>query len=338
MLHPRNFIYIQCEDSHLHFNNRNVDEKKDGLKLNSWLTHQMSSTRRSRLKGIKLDHTIKNGAPVRNICVTQRYMIANGNYSLRIYGVKNKQLVKNIPGDIDVPLYVSSDERIVISDSTYMTKVMVWDIEQGQLKRSIHDPDFVQGVCLTKDNKFMVSCSSDRSVKVWQIGPDGKFTLLHTLKGHTHVVNCICLTSDDKFVISAGRDKTIKVWDLHSGELVNSWRAHSKKIYSLAMSQKNDFVISGSADKTIKVWKFPDGHHISTMTGHTDGVSSLCVNQNDSFMVSGSIDNTVRIWDFQRFELIKTLEGHTKEVSSVYVTENEEIVSGSFDGTIKIWK
>ncbi|CAD5982649.1 putative WD repeat-containing protein alr2800 [Planktothrix tepida] len=55
--------------------------------------------------------------------------------------------------------------------------------------------------------------------------------------------------------------------------------------------------------------------------------------------MSGSEDQTIKLWEIETGEEICTLTGHTGIVYSVAISpDNQTIVSGSQDGTIKIWR
>ena len=55
--------------------------------------------------------------------------------------------------------------------------------------------------------------------------------------------------------------------------------------------------------------------------------------------MTGGHDKTVRIWDARTGELLLTLSGHDGWVTTVaFSKDGRRIVSGSFDGTIKVWQ
>ncbi|EGC39617.1 hypothetical protein DICPUDRAFT_26566 [Dictyostelium purpureum] len=104
-------------------------------------------------------------------------------------------------------------------------------------------------------------------------------------------------------------------------------------------------IVSGSYDLGVRVWD-SEGNLISTGTGHLAGVK--CVswindkdNSNLSF-VSASLDKTLRVWNFNKeqseIKALAVLKEHTGSVESVDVSPDQtRIVSGSMDGTIKLW-
>ncbi len=55
-------------------------------------------------------------------------------------------------------------------------------------------------------------------------------------------------------------------------------------------------------------------------------------------IASGSWDKTIKISDIDTGNLLDTLNGHMGVVYSLVALENDQIASGSIDGTVKIWQ
>ncbi|OMH82754.1 F-box/WD repeat-containing protein pof1 [Zancudomyces culisetae] len=62
----------------------------------------------------------------------------------------------------------------------------------------------------------------------------------------------------------------------------------------------------------------------------------VCVQGNETYMASACTDNTIRINDVKTGDHVQTLVGHTDAITSLYL-DDCKLVSGSLDGTIKIW-
>ncbi len=52
--------------------------------------------------------------------------------------------------------------------------------------------------------------------------------------------------------------------------------------------------------------------------------------------MSGSSDNTIRLWDIESGSCLRVLEGHEELVRCIRF-DNKRIVSGAYDGKIKVW-
>ncbi len=74
-------------------------------------------------------------------------------------------------------------------------------------------------MAVTSDGQFAVSVSSDKTLKIWDLGRNCE---IHTLKGHTGKVCDVAITPDGKYIFSASADHTVKMWSLESGEEVRT--------------------------------------------------------------------------------------------------------------------
>ncbi|EAR99792.1 phospholipase a2 activating protein, putative (macronuclear) [Tetrahymena thermophila SB210] len=100
----------------------------------------------------------------------------------------------------------------------------------------------------------------------------------------------------------------------------------------------NNVLISGSTDKTVKIYSFIDNKYemISDVNFFDDYVYSVKVNlKGDGFFV-GSKDTHIYVLDITGSPST-TLSGHTGPVCSFSQIDNDTLVSGSWDGTARIW-
>ncbi len=75
----------------------------------------------------------------------------------------------------------------------------------------------MNSITISSDNKFIVSGSEDKTIRVWDRESG---TQIQELKGHNFSVNSVAISSDNKFIVSGSDDKTIRVWERESGTLI----------------------------------------------------------------------------------------------------------------------
>ncbi|XP_076448455.1 uncharacterized protein LOC143285119 [Babylonia areolata] len=192
-----------------------------------------------------------------------------------------------------------------------------------------------QGIsCVQFDDNRIVSGSSDKTIKVWNIRTNAKWSV-QTLVGHSGTVRCLHLEGNR--LVSGSSDRTIKVWDLSTQD---SWSSIACKVTMIGhrdtvrcLQVDDDKVISGSYDMTLKVWDLRSGHCRKTLAGHQAAV--LCVHFNDTKIVSGSADKTIKLWNYEG-QCMRTLTGHQDAVTCLQF-DSTRIVSGSLDCNLKFW-
>ncbi|XP_055881423.1 uncharacterized protein LOC106061750 [Biomphalaria glabrata] len=193
----------------------------------------------------------------------------------------------------------------------------------------------LQGIsCVQFDDSRIVSGSSDKTIKVWNMRTNAPWSV-QTLMGHHGTVRCLHLEGNR--LVSGSCDKTIKVWDLSTQE---SWSSIACKVTMTGhndtvrcLQADDDKVISGSYDKTLKIWDLKSGQLRTTLRGHQASV--LCVHFSESKIVSGSADKTINVWSHDG-RCMMTLRGHQDAVTCL-MFDSTRIVSGSLDRNLKFW-
>ncbi|KIM27014.1 hypothetical protein M408DRAFT_176560 [Serendipita vermifera MAFF 305830] len=201
--------------------------------------------------------------------------------------------------------------------------------------------DSVNGIAYSSDGLTVVSCSDDKTVRIWDAAtgaPVGE-----PLKGHTSYVESVTYSPDGRKIISGSSDKTIRIWDASTGAPIGEpLRGHRGRVVSLACSPDSRYIISGSHDHTIRMWDAETGTPIGDpLKGHTGDVESVACSPNGRNIVSGDRDGTIRIWDLATGSQIgEPLEGHTGwgwVANVAYSPDGHIIISRSSDNTMRTW-
>ncbi|MGK3963275.1 TIR domain-containing protein [Sorangium sp. So ce118] len=194
---------------------------------------------------------------------------------------------------------------------------------------------WVTSCALSPDGQRIVSASSDRTLKVWDLATG---RLLSNLEGHSAWVTACALSPDGQRIVSASSDRTLKVWDLATGRLLSTLEGHSAWVTTCALSPDGQRVVSASFDTTLKVWDLATGRLLSTLEGHSFGVTACAISPDGQSIVSASFDTTLKVWDLATGRLLSTLEGHSAWITACAISpDGQRIVSASGDRTLKVW-
>jgi WD40 repeat protein len=112
----------------------------------------------------------------------------------------------------------------------------------------------------------------------------------------------------------------------------------------VAFSPDGSRIAASSADKSVKILDLATGRELFKLRGHTEVVRNLAFSPDGGRLASASgrwdsrEPGQLKIWNLANGNLLLDLTGHTAEVNSVaFGPDGRILVSGSLDGTIKLW-
>uniref|UniRef100_A0A674BBK9 Bromodomain and WD repeat domain containing 1 n=1 Tax=Salmo trutta TaxID=8032 RepID=A0A674BBK9_SALTR len=192
--------------------------------------------------------------------------------------------------------------------------------------------------------------SDDCLVKIWS-SFDGR--LHSTLRGHSAEISDLAVSFENTLMAAGSCDKTIRVWCLRTCAPMAVLQGHSGSITSLQFSPfakgSKRYLVSTGTDATICFWQwdvnninFSDRPQKFTERPRP-GVQMVCssFSPGGMFLATGSTDDVIRIYYLGggNPEKISELHEHTDKVDSIqFCHSGERFVSGSRDGTARIWR
>ncbi|OGE52026.1 hypothetical protein PENARI_c011G08746 [Penicillium arizonense] len=209
----------------------------------------------------------------------------------------------------------SPEEDVIISGSSDKT-VIVWKFSTGEKIHQITKAHADSVLNLKFDRRFLVTCSKDRTVKVWnrrELLPNDKdYPRICRGGGATYPSHIIDLTDIAPNMLEAGiANGQIKALQPYS--LLMTVEGHGAAVN--AMQIHGDEIVTASGDRLIKVWSIRNGACLKTLMGHEKGIA--CVEFDSRRIISGSNDNTVRIYDHVSGAEVACLRGHSNLVRTL---------------------
>jgi WD40 repeat protein len=121
-----------------------------------------------------------------------------------------------------------------------------------------HD-SVVYSLDVSQDSKYLLSGSSDRTLRVWHI-QSGKE--VRRFQEDSKGIHCVTFSPDGKYILSGSGDGALRLRDFQSGRIIKALRGHSDSVLCARFSPDGNYIISGSWDKTYRLWDVASGVEI----------------------------------------------------------------------------
>jgi WD40 repeat protein len=129
------------------------------------------------------------------------------------------------------------------------------------------------------DESHIVSGSSDRTVRVWDLNTGIQ---VHTLSGHLEAVYSVVYSLDGVHIASASEDQTVRIWDSFSGEQIHHF-IESTCPTSISFSPDGIHLTTRYEDDSVSLRHVLSGRELCTLPSFPS-VEFLATQQGDSFL------------------------------------------------------
>jgi WD40 repeat protein len=168
---------------------------------------------------------------------------------------------------------------------------------------------------------------------------------VRTLGAHDRAIRGLVFSPKGQHLASVSADGTVKLWDAtRLGEKQEARRtihARAPQItFNMAFSPDGRRLVAGGEKNTVKIWDVETGGELQTLTGHSGDVwaAAFSPDPDGRWVASAGEDSSVKVWESDTGIFVRNFRGHIGLVTSVaFSPDGRLLVSGSRDGTVKVW-
>eukprot|EP01134_Creolimax_fragrantissima_P008423 CFRG8423T1 len=190
------------------------------------------------------------------------------------------------------------------------------------LRSSNSHTDWVNDMFLTEDGCTVVTCSSDKTVRVIDTE---RMLSEASLTAHTDYVKCLAYSATANRFASAGLDGSVHLWNLDTissaSKSTTMPSQYEASIYALDIDESSNHVASGGTDRVVKLWDTRSQQRTCLLKGHGDNIKVIKM-LTDRMILSGASDGSVRLWDTRQQRCLHTYYIHNEGIWCMEVSDS----------------
>lgn len=190
------------------------------------------------------------------------------------------------------------------------------------------------------DNNRLVSASTNRTLKVWDLNTD---ECILTMVGHAGSITSVDWSPDGKWIASASVDDSVIIWDAVNGEVIKVFETVSS-VRSVSWSNGGKWIASGSSTGDIRdtglVTVFNAGNWTvyDQYSSNLTEIQSVDWSPDDEYISGSSSNGKICIWNASTGGETHIIKAHSRSIQSVdWSMQGDRISTSSLDNRIKIW-
>ncbi|KAJ3126273.1 hypothetical protein HK098_007745 [Nowakowskiella sp. JEL0407] len=180
-----------------------------------------------------------------------KLIVSSSNYLMEIRlwdGVSGALIRKFTDSDTSkvADVAISSDGKRYAA--AFAREVKIWNSNNGQEFREYSDAhtDFISAISFSYDGRYLLSCSYDRTAKLWD-AINGKLVRVYT--GHTGIIRDCAISQDGSRIVTGAAD-AIKLWDTVSGQEIFTFNSSARAV----VISSNGQLVASSLNTTVYIW------------------------------------------------------------------------------------
>jgi serine/threonine protein kinase len=215
-----------------------------------------------------------------------------------LWNVESGQLVQHLKGataEVWAAAF-SPDGRTLLTGGQDMT-LSLWDRQSFRLMRTlgglVRGRHFgpITGVSFTADSARALSCSTDGTIRLWNVKTGAE---VHCFSGHKGGVTAVAPSPAGLHFASGGDDRTVRTWGVVSGEELTNSAGHTSGVRGVAFLPGG--LILSADDTTLRVWELATGREVFHTRNDVQKILCVAASPDGGQVLTGGRDKYLYLW------------------------------------------
>ena len=255
--------------------------------------------------------------------------------SLQLWDSSTGVLLRRYPLGLTPTAAAFSDDKVVVVVGVHEGSIAAYNVSTGIRYASVDGTGDTPNVVSIADNhRTVVASFQNDGVRVIDLA--ARQTLQRIPNPSGNVAFAVAVSCDAK-VFAVGYFNGEILYGPIGQRTRRIASAFHFAITSLRYSNDGNELAAGDFDGHIRLFDTSTGNQIRRMEGNRAKVSDVCFVKSSRTLITTGFDSQLHIWHLPTGQSIGRLAGHHDNVTSLAAFANGTIVSGSSDGTMKVW-
>ena len=229
--------------------------------------------------------------------------------------------------------------------------------------------DRIQTVCLSPDERYLVSAGLDRNIRFWDLRSNEEIEIVRQHSSHIrHVIfdstgtylfssgddnrvnawkvsaltrpvprgQSVAFSGGSNNLISAGKDK-LEIWSTPGNKPVARITAHPSALNRVISCRKRNVMAGLYSNGSVVLWNAENGNPIHTLPSAGSTAFSGAFSNDGSRLFVGHRLGKINVWDVSKGELIQSRETPNSVFRIEISNDGSRLLTGHMNGTLRIW-